>query len=458
MERNNFTKGSYKKINRPIIPNSFYYGEIISWKFRDSITPITRTHTYAYRFSLYFESENCCQKEIGGFTSIQEARKAREVTIFELQNRTYIPYKYTLQEFYDYYLYYYLPDERNVSYQTFCTYRNAIRHLFMKIDPNKKLIHLTAEDLLIAFNALSTENLKIQVGIVIRASLNVAKTKHLILYNPADYAVKKLKLIIKKNRQKKIAEGLNYYPQKYYPVLNIEEIGKLLLACKESDQNLYLPLLLAVSSGCRISELIAITYDDIDIWNQEIHITKQLGRNIYDTEEAHQKKRVTSTEVRTKSSAGTRKIPLSSLAYDEILLARKRYEELKRTVPDFHDNNYVCCQENGMPYHRGSFRKSFQKLLERCDFPPMRWHDLRHTFATILNDNEVNVKALAMIMGHKNYSITTDVYINPKIEVVDCSAQIDRFLKKIDFQFLQTCGTALEIPDYKNYLGGFLEE
>lgn len=214
MERNNFTKGAYKKINRPIIPNSFYYGEIISWKFRDSITPITRTHTYAYRFSLYFESENCCQKEIGGFTSIQEARKAREVTIFELQNRTYIPYKYTLQEFYDYYLYYYLPDERNVSYQTFCTYRNAIRHLFMKIDPNKKLIHLTAEDLLIAFNALSTENLKIQVGIVIRASLNVAKTKHLILYNPADYAVKKLKLIIKKNRQKKIAEGLNYYPPK----------------------------------------------------------------------------------------------------------------------------------------------------------------------------------------------------------------------------------------------------
>ncbi len=452
-KKKNFTGGAYREIQRPRIPDTFHYGEIVSWKFRESITPITRNHTFAYRFCLYFESGDFCNKEIGGFSSKMEALKAREITIFELQNRSYIPFEYTVQEFYSYYLYYYLPDEKHISYQTFCSYRNAIKYLFSYINPNTKLIKLNQEDIFKVLNAISSDKQKKNVSDIIKVSLNVAKTKHLIPYNPAIYAVKKIKLSMKSELQKKMKEGTISYERKVYPVLTVNEIGRLLLECKESEPDLYLPLLLGISSGCRISELIALTYDDIDIWNHEIHITKQLGRQIYNTEEAHRENRVISTEIPTKTKSGCRKIPLSDLAYEEILLARMRYEESKKTNPNFHDNNYICCKANGMPYHRGSFHAPFQQLLKKCNLPHMRWHDLRHTFATILNENEVNMKALALVMGHRDPTITKDVYINPKIEAVDCSMQVNRFLETINFQTSTVQNPILELPDYHVYLG-----
>ena len=130
-----------------------------------------------------------------------------------------------------------------------------------------------------------------------------------------------------------------------------------------------------------------------------------------------------------------------------------RYEESKKTNPNFHDNNYICCKANGMPYHEEVFHTPFQQLLKKCNLPHMRWHDLRHTFATILNENEVNMKALALVMGHRDPTITKDVYINPKIEVVDCSMQVNRFLETINFQTSTVQNTILELPDYHVYLG-----
>lgn len=447
------TGNAYREIQRPDIPNTFHYGQIISWSFRESITPITERNTYAYRFRLYFESGDCCSKQIGGFSSKKEALKAREVTIFELQNKSYIPFEYTIQEFYSYYLYYYLPDEKNVSYQTFCTYRNAVKHLLKHIKPDTKLTQLKPEWIYEMLNTIPSPEQRKQIGKILQISLNVAKSKHLILYNPAIPVMKTMKLSIKSDFQKQINEGTIICEKKRYPVLSVNEIGRLLLECKKSEPDLYLPLLLGISSGCRISELIALTFDDIDIWNQEIHITKQLGRKIYNTEQAHREHRVISTEIPTKTRAGERKIPLSDLAYEEIILARKRYEELKKNNPDFYDYNYICCKENGMPFHRGSFRLSFQRLLKQCDLPYMRWHDLRHTFATVLSENEVNIKALALVMGHRDPTITKDVYINPKTEVIDCSAQINRFLKSIDFEGSSFQDLVLELPDYHTFLG-----
>lgn len=83
----------------------------------------------------------------------------------------------------------------------------------------------------------------------------------------------------------------------------------------------------------------------------------------------------------------------------------------------------------------------------------MRWHDLRHTFATVLSENEVNIKALALVMGHRDPTITKEVYINPKTEVIDCSAQINRFLKSIDFEGSNFQNPVLELPDYDTFLG-----
>ena len=191
-KKKNFTGGAYREFQRPRIPDTFHYGEIVSWKFRGKYYTDHQKSYICLPLCLYFESGDFCNKEIGGFSSKMEALKAREITIFELQNRSYIPFEYTVQEFYSYYLYYYLPDEKHISYQTFCSYRNAIKYLFSYINPNTKLIKLNQEDIFKVLNAISSDKQKKMSMISIKVSLNVAKTKHLIPYNPAIYAVIKI--------------------------------------------------------------------------------------------------------------------------------------------------------------------------------------------------------------------------------------------------------------------------
>lgn len=97
-----------KMIEKPTIKESLQYGSILSWKFRDTLTPVRGK--FAYRFMLTFSSgiEYTLQK--GGYQTTKEAQKAREFTIAELHLKNFIPFEYTLKEFFDFWLYYHMID------------------------------------------------------------------------------------------------------------------------------------------------------------------------------------------------------------------------------------------------------------------------------------------------------------------------------------------------------------
>ena len=62
----------------------------------------------------------------------------------------------------------------------------------------------------------------------------------------------------------------------------------------------------------------------------------------------------------------------------------------------------------------------------------MRWHDLRHTYATVLKENEISLKAISVYMGHNSTGITEEVYINPPEEsICDCEKDITAFITDI---------------------------
>ena len=91
------------KIVRPDINPTFFYGPVISYHFNGGISK--DKGKYRIRFTLTFKSGNIYQTQKSGFRLESEARRAREVLISQLEKHEYIPFDYTVQEFFDYWLY-----------------------------------------------------------------------------------------------------------------------------------------------------------------------------------------------------------------------------------------------------------------------------------------------------------------------------------------------------------------
>lgn len=120
-------------------------------------------------------------------------------------------------------------------------------------------------------------------------------------------------------------------------------------------------------------------------------------------------------ELRLKTRSSKRELPIPDIVFEAILQARKQYEEnRKRYGDDFLDGDYICCSNKGKPRSKDYHWKYYKKLLEECELPDIRWHDLRSTYCTLLLKNDFSPKAVSKMMGHAKELITVDVYGDDK--------------------------------------------
>ena len=77
---------------------------------------------------------------------------------------------------------------------------------------------------------------------------------------------------------------------------------------------------------------------------------------------------------------------------------------------DYDSEGYVCTWNDGRPFDPLYLSKKFPKLLKKYNFQPIRFHDLRHTHATMLLQQGVNPKIVSERLGHSTISITLDIY------------------------------------------------
>jgi integrase len=73
-------------------------------------------------------------------------------------------------------------------------------------------------------------------------------------------------------------------------------------------------------------------------------------------------------------------------------------------------SDYMFCSPTGGILKPGSRRKRLQRLLESCGMEKIRFHDLRHTFATLARQNGLDVKTLSDLLGHYSAGFTLDTY------------------------------------------------
>lgn len=182
--------------------------------------------------------------------------------------------------------------------------------------------------------------------------------------------------------------------------LTRDEVQAFFGAAKEDRlEALYV---LAVTTGLRQGELLGLKWEDVDLEAGRLSVQRTLS--------AAKSGPAFNSPKRSKSR---RSVKLTSPAVEA--LKRHRYrqlEEQEKLAELWQDHSLVFTSTVGTPLNRHNvFRRSFKPLLKKAGLPhAIRFHDLRHTCATLLCSKNVNPKVIQEMLGHANISQTMDIY------------------------------------------------
>jgi integrase len=188
-------------------------------------------------------------------------------------------------------------------------------------------------------------------------------------------------------------------PRKDMRVLSPEQARAILEAARgDRLEALYV---LAVHCGLRQGELLALRWEDVDLEAETLRVSRTLSRT---------KGGPTFTAPKTAKSRRT--VRLTSKAVEALKRHSERQaEEIVRMDTLYRDQGLVFASEVGTPMNRHNLNyRSFKPLLERAGLPNMRFHDLRHTCATLLLSRGVHPKFVQKLLGHATIAITLDTY------------------------------------------------
>lgn len=213
-------------------------------------------------------------------------------------------------------------------------------------------------------------SLLIKLALKRHAKINSYQPLFIDLDLPAPKKRKKA-MILSRNDQKSI---LNY-------VLN-------------NDNKKYCGIILSLMTGLRIGELCALKWSDIDLKKRIIVVNKTLQRIC----EKGKKSKITITTPKTSNSL--REIPISNTIYDFLL----KLKPAKRDI--------YFLTSTSFPTEPRNYRKIFLTLLRKLKINKTSFHALRHTFATRLIENKVDIKTVSELLGHASVNITISIYVH----------------------------------------------
>lgn len=179
---------------------------------------------------------------------------------------------------------------------------------------------------------------------------------------------------------------------------------------KIKGERLEMLYLLALSSGARQSELLALTWNDIDFKNNKIKISKIAKCQQEIAKGKRGKCKVVIQTPKTKSSNRTITIP------ENMTKKLKEYKKIQdKKIGNINKHNLLFCNPLGEYISGNSVYAEFKKAIKRInkdkeEIPEITFHGLRHTYATRLFEKGISPKVIQETLGHSNISITLNVY------------------------------------------------
>ena len=158
---------------------------------------------------------------------------------------------------------------------------------------------------------------------------------------------------------------------------------------------------MAIQSGLRQGELLALRWEDVDLKARTLQVRRTLTRNGGKL-----------AICPTKTAKGRRTVRLTQDATQTLRSHLERQlVEIDKAGGNWQENGLIFCTGKGTLINPTNLRKrSLSPLLQRPGLPPMTFHQLRHTAATILLLKNVNPKVVSKMLGYATIAITLDTY------------------------------------------------
>ncbi|MEG2379813.1 MAG: site-specific integrase [Bacilli bacterium] len=214
-------------------------------------------------------------------------------------------------------------------------------------------------------------------------------------------------------KQTKIPKTLQIETKKTYTE---DEYKKILEYIFKNLNNRSVGILIGIFTGMRIGEICALKWEDIDLEEKMINVNKTLQR-IYNPLDEFEKSKIVITPCKTSSSQRT--IPIAN--------------DLNEVLKQFKDDkdNYVLSGKIKYTEPR-TFRKQYDIIMNKCGVDRIKFHSLRHTFASINIENGADVKTISEILGHSDINITLKTYTH--ISKKQKTKAIDKFNRLFETQ------------------------
>lgn len=227
----------------------------------------------------------------------------------------------------------------------------------------------------------------------IRKALSDAVKLKLIPYNPAAEV----------ERPKK-----DNFVASYYSADELMEVLPIF-----ANTKMELPVMLAAFYGLRRSEVIGLQWSAIDFERKIVTISRTFERINVDG------KMVDVSKCRTKNKSSFRSLPLIPAVEQALLKAQKRQRQQMKLCGNSYCKeykDYICVDDMGHLVTPDYVTRVFREMLLKNGFRPIRYHDLRHSCASLLIKNKVTMKEVQMWLGHSSFSTTANIYAHIDVD------------------------------------------
>jgi transposase len=185
-------------------------------------------------------------------------------------------------------------------------------------------------------------------------------------------------------------------------VLTKEHQRKLMNHLEQNFTFRNLGILICLHTGLRIGELCALTWNDIDLDTGTIHVRRTLER-IYIIDGGKKHTELLLGSPKTKNSI--RDIPIT-----------KPLQKVLRPLKKVVNANYYVLTNEATPTEPRTYRSYYRKLMEELHLPFIKFHGLRHSFATRCIESKCDYKTVSVLLGHSNISTTLNLYVHPNMD------------------------------------------
>ena len=353
-----------------------------------------RGNTWYYRYYEYSNGEKKQVERKGGKTK-KEALEKLNKEIYRINNGMLKPSEMKCKDYFNMWLSDFIrPNRRENTYLSYkCSIEKYINPIIGELKLcDLKVIHI--EQILMKMKSEGLSSTTMQKHfLVINSSLNKAIKLQMLSDNPCKYV----------DTPKRNRTNIN--------ILTLEEINKIyarLNLKKYDDFVFYVGISLTIETGLRRGEMCGLSWNDIDFNNKTLHVRNALIR-VDDTFKI--------SNLKTESSY--RDLPLSDQVLNLLNHLKQLQNENKLKYGEFYNKNYfnnknydlIFIHEDGKYIVPSNFLQRLKRMCNYCNIKKnIRWHDLRHSNATLLLSDGVSMKVIQERLGHSMMQTTSDIY------------------------------------------------